>query len=67
MGLPLWLSGKEYTCSAGDAGDSDSILGLGRSPGGGHGNPSSILACGIPWTEDPPGLQSIGSQRDGHN
>ena len=31
--------GKESTCSAGDAGDTGSIPGLGRSPGGGHGNP----------------------------
>ena len=28
--------GKESTCSAGDP---DLIPGLGRSPGGGHGNP----------------------------
>ena len=35
MGLPWWLSGKELTCNAGDTG---SIPGLGRSPGGGHGN-----------------------------
>ena len=25
---------------------------------------SSILACRIPWTEEPGRLQSIGSQRD---
>ena len=30
-----WLSSKESACNAGDAG---SIPGLGRSPGGGHGN-----------------------------
>ena len=36
MGLPQWLSGKESACNAGDMG---SIPGLGRSPGGGHGNP----------------------------
>ena len=35
-GVPWWLSGKESSCSAGDLG---SIPGLGRSPGGGHGNP----------------------------
>ena len=34
MGLPWWLSGKESVCNAGDTG---SIPGLGRSPGGGHG------------------------------
>ena len=28
---------------------------------------SSTLACKIPWTEEPGGLQSMGSQRGGHN
>ena len=28
---------------------------------------SSILAWEIPWTEEPGGLQSVGSQRVGHN
>ena len=27
---------------------------------------SSILAWSIPWTEEPGGLQSMGSQRVGH-
>ena len=31
------------------------------------GNHSSILAWKIPWTEEPGGLQSMGSQRVGHN
>ena len=35
-GLPWWLSGKEFICNAADKG---SIPGLGRSPGGEHGNP----------------------------
>ena len=34
--LPQWLSGEESACSAGDTG---SIPGLGKCPGGGHGNP----------------------------
>ena len=38
-GLPWWLKGKESACHAGASGDANSILGLGRSPGGGHGNP----------------------------
>ena len=38
-GLPQWLSGKESANHAGDAGDTGSILGSGRSPGGGYGNP----------------------------
>ena len=28
---------------------------------------SSILACRIPWTEEPGGLQVMGSQRVGHD
>ena len=28
---------------------------------------SNILAWRIPWTEEPDGLQSIGSQRVGHD
>ena len=30
---------KESTCDTGDIGDTGLIPGLGRSPGGGHGNP----------------------------
>ena len=37
MGLPS--AGEESDCNAGDAGDTDSVPGLGRSPGGGNGNP----------------------------
>ena len=37
--MPQWLSGKESACNVGDTGDLDLISGLGRSPGGGHGNP----------------------------
>ena len=35
LGLPQWLSHKEFTCSAGDAG---LIPGSRRSHGGGHDN-----------------------------
>ena len=28
---------------------------------------SSVLAWRVPWTEEPDGLQSMGSQRVGHN
>ena len=41
------------------------IPGSGGSPGGGHGNHSSILAWRIAWTEEPRGLQLIGLQRVG--
>ena len=29
--------------------------------------PSSTLAWEIPWTEEPGGLKSMGSQKSGHN
>ena len=38
-GLPGWLSGKEPAAQARDAGQAGSVPGLGRSPGGGNGNP----------------------------
>ena len=36
QGFPGGSDSKESTCSVGDLG---SLLGLGRTPGGGHGNP----------------------------
>ena len=33
----------------------------------GRATHSSILAWRIPWTEEPHGLQSMGSQRMGHD
>ena len=39
MGFPGGSVGKESGCNTGDAGDTGSVPGLGRSPGGGHDNP----------------------------
>ena len=58
---------KNLLTNAGEVRDTGSIPELERSPGGGHGNPFSILARKIPWTEEPGRLQSIGSQRVGHD
>ena len=52
------------SCGAGDLG---LIHGSGRSTGEGNGNPFSILAWEITWTEEPCGLQSIGSQGVRHD
>ena len=50
------------------AGDAGSIPRLGRSPGGGNGDPLQCsLAWEIPGTEEPGRLQSTGSQRVGHD
>ena len=59
--------GKNHLANAGDVRDVGLIPGWGRSPGEGHATFSSILAWRIPWTEEPGGLQSIGSQRVGHD
>ena len=53
--------------NAGMVGDEDSFPGAERSPGGGNGNHSSILARIIPWTKEPGGLQSMVLQRVRHN
>ena len=49
--------------SPASTGHSGSVSGLGRSPGGGNGNPVRILAWKIPWTEEPGGLQCLGLQK----
>ena len=56
--------GKEFTCNAGDL---SSIPGLGRSPGEEKGYPLQYSCLRIPWTEEPGGLESMGSQRVGHD
>ena len=58
---PRWLSSKESACSAGDMGDADLILGSGAPLEESVATHASILAWRIPWTEEPGGLQSMGS------
>ena len=62
-GLPRWHSSKNLPASAGDEGDPGVIPGSGRSPEGGNGTHSTILAWEIPWTEETGGPQSMGSQK----
>ena len=59
--------GKNLAVNAGAVGDTGSIPGSGRSPGVGNGNSSILVWRIIPWTEEPGRLQSMGSQRVGHN
>ena len=47
--------------------DASSILGREDPLEDGRANQSSILAWRIPWTEEPGGLQAIGSQRIRHS
>ena len=62
--LPRWLSDKE---SAYNAVDTDSVPGSGRSLEKEMATHSSIIAWEISWTDEPGELQSMGSQRVGHN
>ena len=59
---------KNPPANARDIRDAGSIPGSGRSPGEGNGNPLQYSCLErVPWTEEPGGLQSMGSQRVGHN
>ena len=61
---PGGSDGKQSVCNVGDL---CSIPGLGRSSEKGTATHSSILAWRIPWTEEPGGLQSMGSQKVRHD
>ena len=58
---------KNPPTNAGDVRDNGLILARGRSLEEGMATHSSIFAWRIPWTEEPGGLQSIGSQRVRHD
>ena len=63
-GLPPWLSAKESTCQCGRCGFNPCIGDPLEEETATH---SSITVWEIPWTEEPGGLQSMGSQRVRHN
>ena len=59
---------KNPPYNAGDTGDVGSIPRLWKIPPEEEMTTrSSLLAWRIPWTEEPDGLRSTGSQRVGHN
>ena len=60
-------SGKEPACNAGDVRDIGSIPGLGRSPGGGNGNPLQYPCLEKPMDRGDCGLWSMELKRVGHN
>ena len=64
IGFP---GGSDDKASACNVGDPCSIPGLGRSPGEGNGNPFQYSCLENPWIEEPGRLQSMWSQRVGHN
>ena len=67
MGSPGGTVVKIIPASARDPGDVGSIPGLGRLPGIGSGNLLQYSCLENPWTEEPVELQSMTSQRIGHD
>ena len=62
-GFPAGSGSNESVCYAGDPGSTPRS---GRSPRGGNGSPLQSSCLGN-LTEEPGGLQSMGSQRVGHD
>ena len=62
VGFPGGPVVKNLPANSGDAGDLGSIPGWGRSLGGENGNPLQDSCLEKPMTEEPGGLQSMGSQ-----
>ena len=63
-GFPCGSEGKASAYSAGDPGSNP---GSGRSPGEGNGNPLQYFCLENPMDEEPSRLQSMGSQKVGHD
>ena len=63
-GFPSGSEGKASACNVGDL---VSVPGSGRSCREGNGNPLQCSCPKIPWTEEPGGLQSMGSLRVRHD
>ena len=58
---------KNQPANTGDIRDAGLIPGSGRSLEEGMATHSNSLAWRIPWTEESGGLQSLGTQRVGHD
>ena len=64
MRLPRWFGGKNLPVHAGVTGDTASCKDPLEKEMATH---SSILVWRIPWTEEPGGLQCMGSPRVPHD
>ena len=65
MGFPGGSDGKESACNTGDLGFFDPCVG--KIAWRGAWQPPPVFWPGkSSWTEEPGGLQSVGSQRVGH-
>ena len=67
MGFPGGSEVKKLPANTGDTKDAGLILGREDPLEEKMATHTSILAWRIPWTEEPGGLQSVGSQRVRHD
>ena len=68
LGFPGGTAVRNPPANAGDTRDVGSIPGVGTIPWRRKWQPSLTLLLGkVPWTEDPGGLQFMGSQRVGYD
>ena len=61
------LAVRRLSAHVGDESHVGSISESGRTAGRGHGNPLQYSCLENPWSAEPGGLQSMGSQRVGHD
>ena len=61
------LAVKNPPANAGDIRDTGSVPGLGKSSGGGHGNPLQYSCLENATDRELVRLQSLGSERTGHD
>ena len=64
IGLPSWLSGREFACQCRRHSFDPSVREILEKEIVAH---DSILVWEMPWAEEPGGLQSMGSQRVRHD
>ena len=62
-----FLGGSDSEGSACNAGDPGSVVGSGRSPGEGNGNPLHYSCLESSMDGEPGGIQPVGSQRVRHD
>ena len=67
LGFPGGSEVKKLPANTGDTKDAGLILGREDPLEEKMATHTSILAWRIPWTEEPGGLQSVGSQRVRHD
>ena len=67
QGVPGGTNSNESAANAGDARDTGSIPGSGRSPGGGNGNTLQDSCLENSMAREAWQLQSMGSKRAGHD